>query len=85
MDCRCREEQRYLDACVAEKLNVQRPPLGYFSKLHVHESAHPKPENKPYRDYQKEAAEILKSLPDDYKLRKDYRRFQDWRLSFFEN
>ncbi|KAE9553617.1 hypothetical protein FO519_003162 [Halicephalobus sp. NKZ332] len=82
---RCREEQRYLDACVAEKLNIQRPPLGYFSKLHVHESTHPQPEIKPYRDYQKEAAEVLKSLPDDYKLRKDYRRFQDWRLSFFEN
>lgn len=82
---KCREEQRYLDACVEEKLNIRRPPLGYFSKIQVHESTHPKPQATHFRDYQKEADEILKSLPDDYKLRKDYRRFNDWRLSFFEN
>lgn len=74
-----------MDVCVEEKLNITRPPMGYFSKLHVHESDHPKPEPTKFRDYKKEAAEVLKSLPEDYPMRKDYRRFQDWRLSIFEN
>uniref|UniRef100_A0A7E4V1T1 NADH dehydrogenase [ubiquinone] 1 alpha subcomplex subunit 8 n=1 Tax=Panagrellus redivivus TaxID=6233 RepID=A0A7E4V1T1_PANRE len=82
---KCRQEQRYLDQCVEQKLNIERPKLGYFSKIHVHESAQPKPTKAPFRDYQKEAAEVMASLPDDYHKRKDYRRFNDWRLSFFEN
>uniref|UniRef100_A0A0K0DSK8 NADH dehydrogenase [ubiquinone] 1 alpha subcomplex subunit 8 n=1 Tax=Strongyloides stercoralis TaxID=6248 RepID=A0A0K0DSK8_STRER len=81
---KCREEQRFLDRCIEENLKIERPKLGYFSKLHVHESVHPRPERK-MRDYHKEAAEILNGLPADYHLRKDYRRFTDWRTSLTEN
>lgn len=41
--CRCHDDQKVLDACVEEKLHVTRPKMGYFSKLHVHESVHPPP------------------------------------------
>uniref|UniRef100_A0AC34GU69 NADH dehydrogenase [ubiquinone] 1 alpha subcomplex subunit 8 n=1 Tax=Panagrolaimus sp. ES5 TaxID=591445 RepID=A0AC34GU69_9BILA len=81
---KCRPEQRYLDHCVEENLKIERPPLGYFSKIHVHESSHPPPAPI-FRDYKKEAAEILHSLPEDHRMRKDYRRFNDWRTSAFEN
>ncbi|KAK6061122.1 hypothetical protein COOONC_01203, partial [Cooperia oncophora] len=40
---RCHDEQKVLDACIEEKLNVTRPKMGYFSKLHVHDSEHPAP------------------------------------------
>lgn len=46
MAFRCREPQRYLDSCIEKKLNIQRPKLGYFSKLHVHDPQIPKPGNK---------------------------------------
>uniref|UniRef100_A0A0N5B9K4 NADH dehydrogenase [ubiquinone] 1 alpha subcomplex subunit 8 n=1 Tax=Strongyloides papillosus TaxID=174720 RepID=A0A0N5B9K4_STREA len=81
---KCREEQRFVDRCIEEGLKIERPKLGYFSKLHVHESEHPQPEPK-IRDYKKEAAEVLKSLPEDYHLRKDYKRFQEWRSNIVEN
>uniref|UniRef100_A0AC35TIL4 COX assembly mitochondrial protein n=1 Tax=Rhabditophanes sp. KR3021 TaxID=114890 RepID=A0AC35TIL4_9BILA len=81
---KCREEQRFVDRCVEDELKISRPKLGYFSKLHVHESVHPKPEVT-LRDYKKEAAEVLKSLPEDAHLRKDYKRFQDYRSSIIEN
>lgn len=37
------------------------------------------------RDYKAEAALVLKELPEDYHLKKDYRRFRDHRFSFFES
>ncbi|CEF65255.1 NADH dehydrogenase [ubiquinone] 1 alpha subcomplex subunit 8 [Strongyloides ratti] len=82
---KCREEQRFVDRCIEEELKIERPKLGYFSKIHVHESVHPKPQHPKFRDYKKEAAEVLKSLPEDYHLRKDYKRFQDWRTSLLES
>ena len=33
----CHEEQRTLDQCVEEKMNIVRPAVGYFAKLHVHD------------------------------------------------
>ncbi|KJH46422.1 hypothetical protein DICVIV_07496 [Dictyocaulus viviparus] len=80
----CRNEQKMMDACVEEKLGLTRPKLGYFSKLHVHESIHPRPENK-VRDYKAEAAKVLHELPDDYHFRKDYRNYNDWRHKFWES
>uniref|UniRef100_A0A1I7XT53 Homeobox protein cut-like n=1 Tax=Heterorhabditis bacteriophora TaxID=37862 RepID=A0A1I7XT53_HETBA len=54
---KCRDEQKSLDTCIEEKLGVSRPKMGYFSKLHVHESEHPVPQ--PYvRDYKAEARKI---------------------------
>uniref|UniRef100_A0A158P8C9 NADH dehydrogenase [ubiquinone] 1 alpha subcomplex subunit 8 n=1 Tax=Angiostrongylus cantonensis TaxID=6313 RepID=A0A158P8C9_ANGCA len=81
---KCHDVQKVLDACVEEKLHVTRPKLGYFSKLHVHESAHPPPERK-VRDYKAEAAKVLAELPDDYHFRKDYRKYNDWRCNIVES
>uniref|UniRef100_A0A915BUU9 COX assembly mitochondrial protein n=1 Tax=Parascaris univalens TaxID=6257 RepID=A0A915BUU9_PARUN len=81
---KCRAEQRFVDACIEEKLKIERPKIGYFSKIHVHESKHPKPALK-MRDYKAEAAKVLAELPEDYHMRNDYRRFNDWRVNFFEN
>ncbi|KAI1727625.1 NADH dehydrogenase [ubiquinone] 1 alpha subcomplex subunit 8 [Ditylenchus destructor] len=77
---RCREQQRYVDQCIEDKLGVVRPPLGYFSKLHVHESDVPKHEHK-MRDYKAEAAKVMSELPKDYVFRKDYKRFDQFALS----
>jgi NADH dehydrogenase (ubiquinone) 1 alpha subcomplex subunit 8 len=80
---RCREPQRFLDRCVEEKLGVSRPPIGYFCKLHVHESAVPKPAPK-IRDYKAEAAKVLKELPKDFILRDDYQKYTDWHVDIAE-
>lgn len=32
-----------MDQCVEEKLGIKRPPVGYFSKIHVHDSLSPRP------------------------------------------
>ncbi|VDO20531.1 unnamed protein product [Haemonchus placei] len=80
----CRDEQKVLDACIEEKLHITRPKLGYFSKLHVHDSKHPAPELK-VRDYKAEAAKVLAELPEDYHLRKDYRKYNDWRYNITES
>ncbi|KHJ90151.1 hypothetical protein OESDEN_10007 [Oesophagostomum dentatum] len=81
---RCHDEQKELDACVEEKLHLTRPKMGYFSKLHVYESKHPAPEVK-QRDYKAEAAKVLAELPDDYHLRNDYRKYNDWRYNIVES
>ncbi|MFH4979472.1 hypothetical protein AB6A40_006181 [Gnathostoma spinigerum] len=81
---RCREEQRFVDRCIEENLQIERPKLGYFSKIHVYDPKVPKYEPK-IRNYKAEAAKVLAELPEDYHLRDDYRRFNDWRLGFFEN
>ena len=80
---KCREQQRYLDKCVEEKLHIKRPPMGYFSKLHVHDSDVPPPEIKE-RDYKAEAAKHMDELPRDYLIRKDYRRYEDFKINFMD-
>lgn len=40
---RCREPQRYLDRCVEYNMKITRPSVGYFSKLHAHDSKVPRP------------------------------------------
>lgn len=76
----CREQQRYVDKCIEDKLGIVRPPLGYFSKLHVHDSDKPKPKPQ-MRDYKAEAEKVMTELPKDYVLRKDYKRFDQYGLS----
>ncbi|KAK6183218.1 hypothetical protein SNE40_010741 [Patella caerulea] len=44
----CREFQSIFDNCIKEKLGQDRPPLGYFSKIRVHESKRPKPPPLPH-------------------------------------
>ncbi|CAB3403144.1 unnamed protein product [Caenorhabditis bovis] len=81
---KCHPEQKELDACVEANLNLTRPKLGYFSKLHVHESAEPAPQAR-FRDYKAEAAKVLSELPADYHYRKDYRKYNDWRYNISES
>ncbi|VBB25496.1 unnamed protein product [Acanthocheilonema viteae] len=79
----CREQQRRLDICVEENLNIIRPRIGYFSKLHVHNAHFPKYVHYT-RDYKTEAAKILAELPDDYHLREDSRAYEQQRYNFFD-
>ncbi|VDO37564.1 unnamed protein product [Brugia timori] len=79
----CREQQRRLDICVEENLNIIRPRVGYFSKLHVHNAHFPRHVHYT-RDYKAEAAKVLAELPDDYHLREDSRAYEQQRYSFFD-
>lgn len=81
---KCHDDQKVLDACIEEKLHVTRPKMGYFSKLHVYDSKNPAPEKK-VRDYKAEAAKVLAELPEDYHMRKDYRKYNDWRYNISES
>lgn len=88
-----------MDKCVEEKMGIERPPLGYFSTLHVHDSSVPKPgaatcavlelckcscSERKLRDYKAEAAEVLKELPKDYVLRDDYKKFMEFHKDILE-
>ncbi|PIC38650.1 hypothetical protein B9Z55_010592 [Caenorhabditis nigoni] len=50
----------------------------YMSNLHIF------PEVK-LRDYKAEAAKVLNELPAEYHLRKDYRKYNDWRYNITES
>jgi len=80
----CRTEQYHLDKCVEEKLNIIRPPVGYFSKIHVHQSDTPPPSPYKHRDYKSEAAKMMDELPEDFHLRKDHRKFNDFNYTYFD-
>jgi len=41
---RCRKTQYAFDKCMLEKVGIERPYVGYFSKVRVHHSKRPKPE-----------------------------------------
>ncbi|GAB1607327.1 NADH dehydrogenase [ubiquinone] 1 alpha subcomplex subunit 8-like [Argonauta hians] len=38
----CRKTQKAFDECVQEKLGIERPYIGYFSKVRIHDSQRPK-------------------------------------------
>jgi len=40
----CRKTQYAFDKCMLEKLGIERPFVGYFSKIRVHHTNRPKPE-----------------------------------------
>jgi len=40
----CRKTQYAFDKCMLEKLGIERPFVGYFSKVRVHHTNRPKPE-----------------------------------------
>lgn len=41
---RCRKTQAVLDKCVKDNLGIERPPYDYYSRVHVHKTARPRPE-----------------------------------------
>ncbi|OAD52834.1 NADH dehydrogenase [ubiquinone] 1 alpha subcomplex subunit 8 [Eufriesea mexicana] len=45
-DGRCSDTQQLLDDCMLKKLNLERPPDGYFCEARVHNTSRPKPEKK---------------------------------------
>lgn len=58
-----------------DNLNLERPPIGYFSVPRIYQSERPRPEPFKYRDYKAEAAEYVKELPPDYPVKKEYKRY----------
>ncbi|XP_035224211.1 NADH dehydrogenase [ubiquinone] 1 alpha subcomplex subunit 8-like [Stegodyphus dumicola] len=59
----CRKTQAVLDNCMAEKLNIERPPFGYFTEIRPHKTERPRPGPPLPR---KEYIDDRPSLPDDY-------------------
>ncbi|PIC38649.1 hypothetical protein B9Z55_010592 [Caenorhabditis nigoni] len=69
---------------LAECVDQGSAKLYMSNKLHVYDSATPAPEVK-LRDYKAEAAKVLNELPAEYHLRKDYRKYNDWRYNITES
>jgi len=42
----CRKTQVAYDKCVFDKIGVERPELGYFSRIRVHDTTRPKPQRE---------------------------------------
>ncbi|RLU24582.1 hypothetical protein DMN91_002671 [Ooceraea biroi] len=59
---RCRQTQAVLDDCVLKKMNMERPPFGYFCEVRVHDTKRPRP--KP-RDQMIEFPDPVPGLKDD--------------------
>lgn len=64
-----------------EKLGVEKPSLGYFSRLRVHHSDRQKPEKK-QRDYEKEAAGLITDLPEDWPVKKEWRAYHSYKAGW---
>lgn len=45
----CRKQQAIFDQCAKEKLGIERPYVGYFSKVRVHHTDRPKYELPPHQ------------------------------------
>jgi len=73
----CRKQQRPFDKCMLDKMNIERPRIGFFSTPRVHQSDRPKPPPIKYRDYQAEAKAYINELPEDYPIKDDYKRYQE--------
>jgi len=63
----CRGAQAVFDKCAEEKLNITRPEPGYFSKIRVHDSSRPRPQQKPLEF--PERLEPYKPIEGETKLR----------------
>lgn len=59
----CRKSRAIMDECMLQKMNLERPYLGYFTEIRVHKTDRPRP---PYYLPRKEWKDDRPSLPDDY-------------------
>ncbi|RNA17326.1 NADH dehydrogenase [ubiquinone] 1 alpha subcomplex subunit 8 [Brachionus plicatilis] len=61
----CRKTQAELDKCMSEKMNLNRPEVGWMSKVKLHQTDRPKPVQK-QADIQSlpEAASSFKEVPE---------------------
>ncbi|XP_072937593.1 NADH dehydrogenase [ubiquinone] 1 alpha subcomplex subunit 8 [Epargyreus clarus] len=57
----CRKTQGVFDKCMLEKMNLERPPFGYFTEVRVHDSKRPKPLEEPKAVY----PDATPALPED--------------------
>ena len=57
----CSKEMNIMDACLEKKLNIIRPPFGYFCQMRIHESKRPKP-----IPFVPEFPDKSKGIPRDY-------------------
>ncbi|CAH1966090.1 unnamed protein product [Acanthoscelides obtectus] len=39
----CRKTQTVFDKCVKDNLGIERPPYDYYARVHVHQTARPRP------------------------------------------
>jgi len=64
----CRESQFKLDGCLKEKLDLDRPPYGYFGLIRVHETDRPVPEDQrpTWLDDPRGQGRRADVLPDDF-------------------
>lgn len=59
----CLDNRDYFDNCMKNKMNLERPPLGYFSQIRIHNSSRVKPE------YKFKHPKMTPGLPEDYEER----------------
>lgn len=57
----CAKEMNIMDACLKKKLNLDRPPFGYFCQVRIHDTKRPKPV-----PFVPEFPDKSKSVPQDY-------------------
>lgn len=57
-----------LDGCLKEKLDIDRPPYGYFGLIRVHDTDRPKPEDQrpSWLDDPRGQGRRADVLPDDF-------------------
>jgi len=58
---KCRKTQAIFDTCMKEKLNMDRPHLGYFCEARVHSTNRPKPPRQEPKVY----PDALPEIPPD--------------------
>ncbi|VDO98738.1 unnamed protein product [Soboliphyme baturini] len=71
----CRRFQRVFDRCMLDNMNIERPRIGYYSVPHIHKTQRPPVDKQDFPDYKSEADKVIKELPENYPIRKDYKRF----------
>ncbi|PAV78668.1 hypothetical protein WR25_21201 [Diploscapter pachys] len=71
----CFKEMSAMDECAKTKLGLIRPAPGYFSTPMVYYGDRPKPQPV-FRDYQKEAKDVIEEMPEEYHLKKDYKMWK---------
>ncbi|XP_054161772.1 NADH dehydrogenase [ubiquinone] 1 alpha subcomplex subunit 8-like [Oppia nitens] len=69
----CRKEQSCYDQCMSEKLGINRPPLGYFTQLRVHQTDRPKPGGVAPRFNDPSVP-----LPEDFPMEESKYGWRDW-------
>lgn len=66
-------------------MNIERPPVGYFSVPRIHATDRPKPPPPKVRDYRAEAEAYQSELPEDYPIKDEYKKYgQSWKQHWYQ-